>query len=375
MTSRPTPQTLDPMGGITGQYFAVVSAAIAVAVAVVQVARHPHDIVQPQLQSIALLLFVAAAAVVIDGVSARRYPFGAARHAAVYALGLLAVFFDCASRAAGDGLAAVWAPVSLAILLLLMGSYRPAPEILALAGVASFAVATILVSYAAGLNATDLVTLVIGRTAPIAAVGLGSAAFSRTLVRRLLDWQNARDERSLGEREAMRDELMSEIWRDRQDLIEHRAGPFLQDIVDRGAVTVADGARARGLASALRKSMLDEASRSWLDDLADEVTDPESIAEGMSRAQRTALGGLLSELRGVSSLVPGSVRVDASGTSGTSIPTAKLVATAEFSGDPGRSLRTAAYLAVMRSCFRTARVDRTETGIRVEVGFDLPALP
>ncbi len=49
---RATPQRLDPLGGLTAQYFIWSVAIIAVAVAVTQVVRHANDVRSPGSMSI-----------------------------------------------------------------------------------------------------------------------------------------------------------------------------------------------------------------------------------------------------------------------------------------------------------------------------------
>lgn len=365
MNWQATPQRLDPLGGVTAQYFTWSVALVAIIVACVQSVRHAGDINSAALEGLALLCIAAAAAVVMDGSSPRRFPFGRARHASVHLLALIAIVLDRASRSAGEGQSAAWGAVCLAILLMTIGSYRPAPEIVLFSLASSLAVAATTIGFAGDLTAGQSAVFAIDRAAPIAAVGLGAAAFSRTLVARLTVWQRGSDERAATTREAIRAELLAEVSRDRQELIEHRVGPFLQELLDRGTVTPADIARARGLATALRRTMLAEARRSWLDDLADTVEDPDHLAERMTPEQRTAFGGLISELRAVAQPLPGSMLVTLGSTGAAA--TARL--TARF-GTAHSRLRDSAYVAVLRTCFRHANVTVEPSGIAVELEFD-----
>ena len=78
--------------------------------------------------------------------------------------------------------------------------------------------------------------------------------------------------------------------------------------------------------------MLAEAGRGWLVELADPVDDPEQVADRMTPQQRMALGALISELRAIASLVPGSVAVSATTRSSEAVATM----TATFTQDGAR---------------------------------------
>ncbi|MCC6855026.1 MAG: hypothetical protein IT189_03080 [Microbacteriaceae bacterium] len=346
---RATPQRLDPLGGLTAQYFTWSVVIIAFAVAVTQVVRHANDVSSPALEAIALLCIVAAGGAVVDGSSARRFPFSAQRHAFLHLLGVLAVTFDLAGRTTGVGESAAWGAVCLAILLMTIGSYRPAAEILLMTAVSSFAVVALVVAFSSGLTPAQVAVIAIGRAAPIAAVGAGAAAFSKTLVAGLTQWQNGSAARAAIARETVREQLLAEVSHARFELLEHRAAPFLQEVLDRGTVTPADAARARGLATSLRRTMLAEAARGWLVELADTVDDPERVTDRMTPEQRMALGALISELRRIPTLVPGSVVVSTATRGSDAVATM----TASFTED-GVRLRTAAYLAVLRTYFTRA---------------------
>jgi hypothetical protein len=359
-----TPQRLDPLGGVTAQYFTWSVAIVAVAVACVQLLRHASQIESPALEGLALLCILTAAGAVMDGASPRRFPFTRWRHAALHLLGLGAIIFDRASRDTGEGQSAAWGAVCLAILLMTIGSYRPAGEIVLFSAVSAVIVAGIIVAVAGDSTAAQTAASALARAAPILAVGVGAAAFSRTLVSRLTAWQKGNDERGAAAREKVRSELLAEVSRDRYELIEHRVGPFLQGVLTSGQVTPADIARARGLATSIRRTLLAEASWSWLDDLADVVDDPDRAADRMNAEQRMAVGGLILELRGISTLVPGSLTA----VTRTGVNCATTTLSARFTGDTAR-LRDAAYLAVLRTYFRRATVVTRSTDITVTLEF------
>ena len=364
MSAGATPQRLDPLGGVTAQYFTGSVAIVAVAVASVQLFRHASQIEIPVLEALALLCIFAAAGTVMDGASPRRFPFTRRRHVMLHLLGLGAIVFDRASRNTGEGQSAAWGAVCLAILLMTIGSYRPAGEIVLFSALSALIVVGIIVAFAGDNSAAQTAVSALARAAPILAVGLGAAAFSRTLVHRLTVWQNGNRARAAAQREMVRAELLAEVSRDRYELIEHRAGPFLQGILTSGQITPSDVARARGLATSLRRSLLAEAAWSWLDDLADVVDDPDRAADAMSTEQRVAVGGLILELRGIPTLIPGSLTA----VTRTALDRTTTTLSARFAGEAVR-LRDAAYHAVLRTYFNHATVVAHATGITVTLEF------
>jgi hypothetical protein len=351
---RPTPQLLDPLGGLTARYFTRLIAAITAFVALARLLTSLDTVQSWSFQLAALGLLLLAIIFVLDGASPKRFPFGARRHATVHLFGIGAVVFDVASRDAGEGLPGIWAPTCLAILIVMMGSFRPSGEIIALATGSAAAIAVICWLHEDGFT-DETIPLLIGRSWPVLAIGLGAAAFSRTLVSRLESWRDDRLARAAAERDAVREALMPEVIQQRQDLVEYRVDPFLRRILAEGILTPTDAARARGLASAMRRSMLFDANSSWLSGLVDVIEDDDRLAGGMTIRQRTALSALLAELRAVD------VHCTITGDAG--------VATARIRADlqAGPRGRADAYLAVLRTNFdrATVRTDRGQLDIAV----------
>lgn len=178
MNRRPTPQLLDPLGGLTARYFTRLIAIITGLVAVGRVVTSLDTIRDWSLQLAGLGSLLLAIVVVLDGASPRRFPFSGWRHAAVHLFGLSAVGFDVASRASGEGLPGLWSATCLAILIVIMGSFRPSTEIILFASASALAVAGLCWVHDNLVITADTVPLIIGRAWPILAVGLGAAAFS-----------------------------------------------------------------------------------------------------------------------------------------------------------------------------------------------------
>lgn len=351
-----TPQTLDPLGGLTARYFLLVTAFVAALIAGLALWNHAEDIVRPEWQIAALGALVAALVQAIIAADPRFFPFGRIRHAAVFATLLLATALDAASRPAGSGQDGAWGAVTIAILLFMSGSFRPWLEIVVVSVLTAAGVGIIVGLHLGDLGAADSAELVIRSVTPILAVGAGTAAFSHVLVTRVSAWQRHNQVVPPADPAAA-----AEVQRGRQDFVDYRVGPFLEGLLESDTITPVDIARARGLSAALRQQMLRDAERSWLDDAVDSFEGERSVVDEMTAEQRHAVGAIIAELRSDPSLVPGSLaaRADVS-----PAPTVTLAATVE-----GHRVRASAFRAVLGAAFPRARVDAVGSELTIVVQF------
>ncbi|MDH6182211.1 hypothetical protein M2152_002393 [Microbacteriaceae bacterium SG_E_30_P1] len=354
MTARHTPQTLDPLGGLTARYFAVVSTVVSVGIVILLLASNGDQIRSLPLQAAAIALFVGAAGINLLGVDPRNFPFGAWRHAALHVLMIAAFAADCASRF--PGAVGVWAAVALTVLLLLIGSFRPAIEIAGFTVVSSVAVGAIALLFSATAE------LALGYAIPLLAVGCGAAAFSHVLVSRVLEWRGASILTFERERDTIRATEEAEATERRRQIVDYRVGPYLENILDTDAITPADIARARGLATTLRTMLVRSAQASWLAELVDELDDPDGLLETLNADQRRAIGAGISEVRQAAPVVPGSIRAQL-----RAGPPATLRVTAVLTDGTGKGLRPAAYRAVLRQAFRKVSLSADDRHVEVLV--------
>ncbi len=362
MSARPTPQTLDPLGGLVARYFALATSALAVACVATMLLIFRSEIVVPVLQLGALSAFVAAVLVNIIGVDPRFFPFGVWQHLLLHVTMVLACALDAASRAPGLGQSGAWGPIALTVLIVLMGSFRPAGEIVLFTVLSSIAVGYIAWHHSTGLSQLDTVDAILRDVTPLIAVGAGAAGFSRVLVTRVTTWQQHNATllaTSLGE---IRSAEEAEVMRQRAELIDYRVGPYLEQILEADLLTPVDIARARGLATTLRTMMVRDATRSWLADLVDELEDPAHLVESLGAEQRRGISAVVAELRASDELVVGSLQARIrSGTPSTLWISGGLQADRRF------ALRPAAYRAVLRSVFPRARVDVADDRVEITV--------
>jgi len=300
MGLRSTPQQLDPLGGVTAEAFTWVYTVGSVAAAVGMSLRHRDEYHHAALLLLAFACFAASAITVLLASAPRRAPFGTRSAVLAYTFSLAAVVFESTAQWGSDGAArSDWAPLVLALLLVVMGSFRPAVELLVVTGVG-----VVLVGVLTGVNsvasAAEQPPLVYaGLTAgPVLATGLASAAYSATLVRRLQAWREATRGRRQRAVEQLRVRVRDDLRDERLTLVEGEVGPFLRGLLARGATDAADAERARRLGDALRGALVAEADGVWLGDLVDVLDDPHGLAGRMDETQRAALEAACTALAG-----------------------------------------------------------------------------
>ena len=355
-----TPQTLDPLGGLTARYFASASTGIAAGVVALMLAAFGSTVEWPLLQAAALAAFIAAGVSNLRGVDPNRFPYGPLRHALLHALMLVAFALDCASRASGTF--GVWAAVALTIMVVVMGSFRPWIEIAAFTLLSAVGIGAI-----AWLNQASL-DYVLAYVVPLLAVGAGAAAFSRVLVTHVRVWQRTNEHFVDTERASIRASEESEALARRTELVDYRVGPFLEQILESDHITPVDIARARGLATTLRTMLLRSSRASWLAELVDELDDPDRLLDTLNADQRRVIGAGLAEARHSAPIVPGSVHATLSAGPPRSMRiTGRL---RDVESTPGQ--RPAAYRAVLRYAFPVAKIEFRDDTLELYVELDEP---
>lgn len=304
--SRLTQQEADPIGGVTAMPLVVIGALSAVGIAVTFTVVHWHEVGTPLAALLGIALVLTAAITLIVGVLPSHGPFASERLWLVVTLATGAAVAEYVSTMGRNAvLYDDYGPVSIGMLLLCMAPYATWVALLGSAGLSS-AVLSILVLGNAAMAGTGRPVgsiLLIGSVAIIALAGAG-AAYSRSIVGAILDWQ----------RQANRAALLEDAERRTSEaddpvgvsegvaVLGREVLPFLASVVAAERLSVADADRARGLAEALQSAMKSGADASWLDDLADSVhhavdvviDDPSGIAAGLTADQRTALTAIVS---------------------------------------------------------------------------------
>lgn len=296
MTAVDTPQTLDPLGGITARFTVFLAVAVVLTVAAAFTIVSIPEIVRPWASAAALAALAAALIVMVVAASPFRAPFSRSSSIAVLALLALAVWLEAIGTLGADThVLDDWGALVVAILMFPLGCYRPARELVVAAFIMAGVVAAVPLVHMNTLVTTvppEVFSIVIA--APVLAGGIAAATFSGSLVKDLLAWrQTARDPKSDAAESAV---LTAEITADRLALLSREILPLLSSVAEAGRLTSHESDRARMLASSLRSRLVDETDRSWLAELGVDLSDPERQTDAWPPAQRAALRAVLERL-------------------------------------------------------------------------------
>lgn len=291
LPSRVSPQQLDPLAGVTAQAFAWVFVFAAFATAAGLTLVHRAEYHEMMLLLGAVVMLAAAGTIVILASSPRRAPFTWRAAGAVHLLCLGAVVLEAAAQwGTNTAVRSDWGPLALALLVMATGCFRPAVEILGMASVGVVVVATVTMLGAEASDAMFPPVIYAGLTAgPLLAAAVGAAAFSATLVRRLLRWRDATQGARLEAVERMRLRVRDDLRDERITMIEGEIGPFLRDVLARGEAVEGTADAARQLADQLRRALVEEADGVWLDGVVAELHDEAGLAARMDGTQRAAV--------------------------------------------------------------------------------------
>jgi hypothetical protein len=296
-SSHPTAAELDPVSRVTARMFVVAMGAVSVALSIA-LSLTPTGREQISLPVVGFLAPVVLAATYVYFIRAAD-PFG---HVVSFArfqvfLGgvMLASVLNSLSQFGTNTLIRDdWGAVCLGLALLLAGPYRRSSEILwftVQAVSVTFGLAFLQNMSTEGAGTLGLLALV--AAAPSIAIGLASAAYSRSLVasleeaRREAQAQRMRHESAVLQRLAETD-AMGELGALRRDVV-----PFLARLAESASLKPGDAVRATELASELRLAIVERISRGTLADLVDRYSDEQGVAAHLDERQIAALRALI----------------------------------------------------------------------------------
>lgn len=367
-----TRQQLDPIGTV-GTSLATVSFTVgAFAIAASMVARNLDAASNPPLGVVALLLFGVACTILVLASNPIRAPFSRRSLTVIVALACVAAGFDLASVWTDDRiLRSSWPPFSLGLLLVAMGPYRPARELMAAGSLAAIFIGFLNVVHhrVAGPELPVLATVAL-TVMPLLTFAYATAAYSREFVDGLDRWHRKvmGPGRVVSREDA--DGIARSVQQDRVTILNREVLPFFLEIIEKPAISNADRERARDIAASVRKVMVAEVDRSWLEQIVDRLTaadatggpapaeplvrDDDHVANHMSYDQRTALRAFMVALHEGSAHRAGFMRIELF-RDGT-VFRAVMVAELEIADYAIRS-RFAPYFAVLRVMFTDLRLE------------------
>jgi hypothetical protein len=383
MSSRErTRQQLDPAGTSGSRPIAVAAALTAFIYAEVMTFRSGEQVKEPVFVVLALVALGFACVTVIVQTSPLRAPLSARVHAAVVIPSLIAMAF---STAAGWGVDKYvrddWAPTSLGLLFLALSSYRPAREIVG-AGVISGALFGFLVLLQTPGFVTNAppVAFVLQAVTPMLSLCFGSAMFSSIFVASLERWHRRASLASASLSKELRDGIARSVQQDRVTILNRDVVPFFYEVLTRGAIVEDDRGRARAIADSIRRVMVAEADRSWLEtvienagtnsfhgrDFSGLVQDEQRLASLMNTDQRTAVRALIVALFEIPTFDPSSLDIVLSrrGRGSRGVFTARA-----GPGDYAIRAALAPYFAVMRVVFSDLQVDISEPVLAIRISY------
>ena len=245
-----TRQQLDPAGSTGVGPVAIFLALGAFLYAAYMTMRGAAEVSNPVFASLALVLLAIAGLIMISGSSARRTPLTARTHAAVHTTALLAIVCEAIGQSGSNAyIRDDWGPVTLGILLVALGPYRPAKEI-AGAGIIS----AVIIGVITYLEVPSLVTpgpplaFVIVAVTPMLALCFSAAVFSNGVVTSIERWQKRAHTASVSLSAEFREGIARSVQQDRVTILNRDVLPFFSDVLARDTITDTDRDRARMIA-------------------------------------------------------------------------------------------------------------------------------
>jgi len=310
---RATQQRLDPLGTLAAWPLAPAVAAIVLCYSVIATVLQQDQVQSPLLATLAVLAMAAAAGTLVIATQPAHSPFGARMHLVMVSLALLGYLFEELSRWGSNLLVQDdFGPVGIGLLLLALAPYRPWREI-ALSGMLASLVAVAITLPQAGSFRVDVpvaVYAIVSATQILAPTAAG-AAYSRRIVRSILAWQSDARRAIVARTEEARGQVARAVVEQQVTALKSGVIPFLTELLERGTVTALDVAHASQLAADVRRTLVAEIDRTWLDAVVSReraalaergtpgllvVADPEHRATAFRPDQRAATAALIGAL-------------------------------------------------------------------------------
>ncbi|QAY74724.1 hypothetical protein ET445_16650 [Agromyces protaetiae] len=309
MRLRLTQQALDPIGGIAATRITAIGAMLAVLLTGVQTWLHWGEVRFPLAAVLGILLVVAAGVAAVAGAAPARAPYTPERLALVVTLAVGAAIAEYLSTVGRNlYLYDDYGPAVVGMLILALAPFNTWRWILS-AGLIASGVISILVMGASATTATGapLVSLIVVNASVVLALTAAGAAYSYTIVQRILGWQRAAN-REMLRRDALDRSALAGVEPSRITVLGAEVLPFLARVMTSERVGVHDVDRARELAEALRRALREGIEATWLDDLAVslasargirvDVVDRDGDATRFNDDQRAAVSALVTWLCG-----------------------------------------------------------------------------
>jgi hypothetical protein len=309
-------QQYDPLGALGSRPLATVIGVASVVYAAA-VSLFSRDVPgSPTLSALTVLLVAGAAGVLIVGSSPFRAPFTRIAFTTQFALLGLATVTSVAAQWGPDRVALNdFMALVTAASVLVVAPYRPWRDVL-VGGVALAVVDAGAWAVAAARFPNHVPVLVVAllSAAPTLVITTGAVVFSSTFVG-LAERVQIRAGSYSVER-AERDGIAASVQQDRVTILARDVVPFFAELGSRDAISDADRERARSIADGIRRVMVEDADRTWLeqallaeDASAAQVDDPDALIRSMDADQRTVVRTFLRAVVRASTVDPAGLRI------------------------------------------------------------------
>lgn len=292
-----TPQELDPVGRVTAFYFTIPVGVASVGAAIF-LTYNPSGYAQissPLLAALAIAVLAGAFVAFVVMATPRGPILTRLRLQVVLSLVIAASVLSALSQFGSNHFVRDdWGPISIGLTLLACAPFRSSYEILwfTLQGVLAAGLLAVLQAGTSEVTVSGMILLIVAIT-PAAGIGLGAAAYSRSIVTGLSRLRaaeaEARDELANDHRQRLYDEdSAGELEALRNDVM-----PFFEQLLTQNFLMPTDSQRAIELSESLRVAIVKRLAYNPLSELVAEFVDIHSVARFLSERQRAALRALV----------------------------------------------------------------------------------
>ncbi|NQX10899.1 hypothetical protein HQQ80_04600 [Microbacteriaceae bacterium VKM Ac-2855] len=299
-----SPQRLDPLGALDAWPVAVLCALMGSLGAVASTVAAWSDERPLWLVAAASLATVAAMVITVLHAHPSRAPFSRGWFLAAVALATIGAAGSAAAESHMPSVT-MWGPYALALFFVAVASYRSSRTLIVCGSAATaiiLATAFIRIELA-GDRFTGVLLAALVASSPVLGASLGAAAYSRSYVRDVAQWREraAREAKDFALEQHER--LAADVHENVLGVLNREMLPFFRRLLEKDAIVEDDSENARSIADAVRRIVVAENDRSWLDhvlvrewstraEAADPKTfvhDPERIVDEIEGAARAAL--------------------------------------------------------------------------------------
>ncbi|GMA29760.1 hypothetical protein [Arenivirga flava] len=292
----------DPLSRMDGGSFVVTGAVWAFGFVVVMTFAGARQIDVPLLAAVAVVTGGAALGVLVHATRPGAPVVTTGRHLVIVALALAAAALAAAAGwSCNSSLRDDWGPVLVGVVTMLLAMHRPPRELVVVGVGAGLLIGAVTVGQVLASGADHrqpLVALALQTLVPAIAPPLGGAAFGSSLIAALARWRARSSSEHRAEVAGLDAGIARSVQQGHVSLLNAAAVPFLSGLLEREEVRPQDRAEADRVAASVRRHLLHDADRTWLDVLLAEnggapLDDPGRPAAAVPEEERAVLRALM----------------------------------------------------------------------------------